>query len=160
MDPGKTPIRVLFLCTGNVCRSPMAEALLREIGGDRFDVHSAGYIPSDVHPLAIRVLDEVGIDASHQTSKHMETYLEAEPFDYVITLCENAAAVAPPFPGERHRMHWSVRDPIWAEGSVEQRMAVFRSVRDDLTARIRRFVDQIAQDDTSSSGPVRSDGKI
>lgn len=134
------PIRVLFLCTGNSCRSQMAEALLRQIGGERFDVHSAGFIPSGVHPLTIRALAEIGIDAESQRSKHWNIYLDEPPFDCVITVCDHAAQICPIFPGEGHRIHWSLEDPVGAVGTEEERMTVFRRIRDQIAERVAQFV--------------------
>lgn len=141
----KRPIRVLFICTGNACRSQMAEALLRHIGGDRFEAHSAGYLPSFVFPETIKVLAEIGIDASGQRSKHWDVYRNGPRFDYVITLCDEAAATCSHFPGEGERFHWGVEDPAGAVGSEDERLAVFRRVRDRIAEKIRRFVDELSQ---------------
>jgi len=137
------PIRVLFLCTGNSCRSQMAEALLRQRGGERFDVHSAGCIPSGVHPLTIQALAEMGIDAESQCSKHWNVYLHEPPFDYVITVCDYAAQICPTFPGEGRRLHWSFEDPVAVPGSEPERMRAFCRVRDQIGERIQQFVDTI-----------------
>jgi len=134
------PIRVLFLCVGNACRSQMAEAILRHEGGERFDAHSAGAIPSGVWPMTLRALAEIGIDASRQQSKHWSVYLEAPPFDYVITLCDPLAHECPVFPGAGRRLHWPFDDPAEAAGSDEEQMAVFRRVRDEIAGQIQRFI--------------------
>jgi arsenate reductase (thioredoxin) len=128
--------RVLFLCTHNSARSQMAEGLLRHLAGDRFEAHSAGTEATHVRPLAIRAMDEVGVDISGQESKTLERYL-AEPFDYVVTVCDDANEACPFFPGARWRLHWSFPDPSEAEGSDEERLAVFRQVRDLITGRIQ-----------------------
>ena len=127
--------RVLFLCTHNSARSQMAEGLLRDRAGERFEVMSAGTEATHVRPLAIRAMDEIGIDVSSQESKTLERYL-AERFDYVITVCDEANEACPFFPGAKKRLHWSFKDPSQAEGSEEERLAVFRRVRDDIRERI------------------------
>jgi arsenate reductase (thioredoxin) len=127
----------LFLCTHNSARSQMAEGLLRHLAGDSFEAHSAGTEATHVRPLAIRAMEEVGVDISGQESKTLERYLE-EPFDYVITVCDDANEACPFFPGAKNRLHWSFEDPSRAEGSEEERLAVFRSVRDRIGERIER----------------------
>jgi arsenate reductase len=129
--------RVLFLCTHNSARSQMAEGLLRHLAGDRFEAHSAGTEATRVRPLAIRAMDEVGVDISGQESKTLERYLE-EPFDYVITVCDDANEACPYFPGARNRLHWSLEDPSRAEGSEDERLAMFRRVRDEIGERIEQ----------------------
>ncbi len=131
--------RVLFLCTANSARSQMAEALLRRLGGDGFEVHSAGTAPTGVHDLTLEVLDEVGIDASGQSSKAMDQYLD-ESWDYVITVCDQAAESCPVFPGGGRRLHWSIPDPAAADGPPEHRIAAFRAARDLLGERVRQFL--------------------
>jgi arsenate reductase (thioredoxin) len=111
----------------------MAEGLLRDIAGDRFEVFSAGTEETRVRPEAISVMAEIGVDISTQESKTLERYL-GEPFDYVITVCDDANEVCPVFPGARERLHWSFPDPSRAEG--EERLAVFREVRDEISSRI------------------------
>jgi arsenate reductase len=115
----------------------MAEGLLRHLAGDSFEAHSAGTEATHVRPLAIRAMEEVGVDISGQESKTLERYLE-EPFDYVITVCDDANEACPFFPGAKNRLHWSFEDPSRAEGSEEERLAVFRSVRDRIGERIER----------------------
>ena len=110
--------RVLFLCTHNSARSQMAEGLLRYLAGDRFEVQSAGTEATHVRPLAIRAMDEIGVDISGQESKTLDHYL-GEPFDYVITVCDDANEACPFFPGARSRLHWSLPDPSAAEGTEE-----------------------------------------
>jgi arsenate reductase len=127
--------RVLFLCTHNSARSQMAEGLLRALGGDRFEAMSAGTEATHVRPLAIRAMRELGVDISGQESKTLDRYLR-EPFDYVITVCDDANEACPFFPGAANRLHWSFEDPSRAKGSEEERLAVFRSVRDRIRQRI------------------------
>jgi arsenate reductase (thioredoxin) len=129
--------RVLFLCTHNSARSQMAEGVLRNLGEDRFEVHSAGTEATRVRPLAVRAMDEIGIDISGQESKTLERYL-GEPFDYVITVCDEANEACPFFPGAKNRLHWSFRDPSRATGSDEERLEVFREVRDEIRERIEK----------------------
>jgi arsenate reductase (thioredoxin) len=126
--------RVLFLCTHNSARSQMAEGLLRHLAADRFEAHSAGTEATHVRPLAIRAMEEIGVDISGQESKTLERYLR-EPFDYVITVCDDANEACPFFPGAERRLHWSLPDPSAAEGTEEERLAVFRTVRDELRER-------------------------
>jgi arsenate reductase (thioredoxin) len=121
--------KVLFLCTHNSARSQMAEGLLHHLAGNRFEVMSAGTEATQVRPLAVRAMDEVGIDISGQESKTLDRYV-GEPFDYVITVCEEANEACPFFPGAAERLHWSLPDPAAAQGTEKERLEVFRSVRD------------------------------
>jgi arsenate reductase len=114
----------------------MAEGLLRQLAGNRFEAHSAGTEATHVRPLAVRAMDEVGVDISGQESKTLERYLR-EPFDYVITVCDDANEACPVFPGAKNRRHWSLPDPSAAEGTEEERLAVFRSVRDGIRDRVQ-----------------------
>jgi arsenate reductase (thioredoxin) len=129
--------RVLFLCIHNSARSQMAEGMLRNLAEGRFEVMSAGTEATRLRPLAIRAMEELGIDISGQESKTLERYL-GEPFDYVITVCDEANEACPFFPGAKNRLHWSFEDPSQAEGSEDERLAVFRKVRDDLRERIEQ----------------------
>ncbi len=123
---------VLILCTGNSCRSHMAEGILRQAGGDLFDVHSAGSKPAGyVHPLAIEVMKEIGIDVSGHTSKHLDQFLEAG-IDTVITVCDNANESCPIFPGNVTRYHWGFEDPPHAVRPGEEPIETFRRVRDQI----------------------------
>jgi arsenate reductase (thioredoxin) len=123
---------ILILCTGNSCRSHLAEGVLRRAGGDLFDVHSAGSKPAGhVHPLAIQVMNEIGIDISGHTSKHMSAFL-SQRIDTVITVCGHVDQVCPVYPGQVHRYHWPFEDPARASGSDEEILAVFRRVRDEI----------------------------
>ena len=133
------PIRVLFVCTGNSARSVMAEALLRRHGGGAFEVHSAGTEPKGINPLTLRVLDDAGIDASWARSKSVTGFL-GQPFDYVITVCDQARQSCPVFPGVHETLHWGYEDPAEAEGTDEERLAVFRRVFIALGERIGLFI--------------------
>lgn len=134
--PESNKQKVLFLCTHNSARSQMAEGLLRDIAGDRFESHSAGTEETQVRPLAIEAMREVGIDISRQESKTLGRYLE-EPFDYVITVCDSANEACPFFPGASERLHWSFPDPSKAEGTEEERLAFYGEVRDEIESRVR-----------------------
>jgi arsenate reductase len=127
--------RVLFLCTHNSARSQMAEGFLRALGGDRFEVESAGTEATSVNPLAIQAMAEEGIDISTHESKTHDRFVD-EPFDLVITVCDDAAEACPVFPNARERRHWSFPDPSRARGSDEERFAVFTRVRDSIRERI------------------------
>jgi arsenate reductase len=113
----------------------MAEGLLRNLAGDRFEVMSAGTEPTHVRPLAVRAMDELGIDISGQESKTLKRYL-GETFDYVVTVCDDANEACPVFPGARRRLHWSFEDPAQATGSEEERLRVFQSVRNKIRERM------------------------
>jgi arsenate reductase (thioredoxin) len=131
--------RVLFICTHNSARSQMAEGFARHIGGEDFEVHSAGTEATHVRPEAIAVMAELGIDISGQTSKTLERYL-GERWDHVITVCDDANESCPVFPGAADRSHWSFIDPSRATGTEEERLAMFRAVRDEIGRRVRLFV--------------------
>lgn len=133
------PIRVLFVCTGNSCRSIMAEALLRQHGGADFDVHSAGTHPKGLNPRTMQLLTDVGIDASWARSKSVEEYL-GQPFDYVITVCDQARQVCPVFPGSHESLHWGYEDPAEATGTEDEIMAVYRGVFTLIGERIHQFI--------------------
>ena len=130
--------RVLILCTGNSARSQMAEGLLRHMGGDRFEVESAGVEPSHVRPQAIEAMREIGIDISGHRSKSVDEF-SGQEVDYVITVCDNANERCPVFPGNTERIHWSFDDPAAAEGDEAARLAVFRRVRDEIESCLREF---------------------
>jgi arsenate reductase len=131
--------KVLFLCTGNSARSQMAEGLMRSLGAGEWEVKSAGVLPSFVHPLAIQVMKEIGIDISHQSSKSVDDFLNEE-FNYVITLCDYAAMTCPAFPSSGKRLHWPFEDPAAAIGTVEKRLTVFRKIRDEIRIKIEEFL--------------------
>lgn len=131
---------VLILCTGNSCRSHMAEGVLRAAAGDFLEVASAGSEPAGyVHPLAITVMREIGVDISGHRSKHLNEFL-GRPVETVITVCDNAAQACPTFPGQVNRHHWPFDDPAKATGTEAEKLAVFRRVRDE----IRRVVEAYA----------------
>jgi arsenate reductase len=131
-----TKSRVLFLCTGNSARSQIAEALLRHFFGDRFEALSAGVAPRGLHPLAIEVMREWGIDISAQRSKDVSEFLD-QPVDIVVTLCSSARESCPVFPARVRTLHWDLDDPAAVEGTPAERRAAFRRTRDELTGRIR-----------------------
>jgi arsenate reductase len=133
------PIRVLVVCTGNSARSLMAEALFRQHGGPDFDVYSAGTEPKGINPLTERVLDEAGLDHSWARSKSVDEFL-GQRFDYVITVCDQARAVCPVFPGVHETLHWGYEDPAAVDGTEEQRLAAFRSTLTMMAGRIQSFI--------------------
>ena len=138
--------RVLFLCTGNTARSQMAEAFLREYGGDRFEAYSAGLEPSVINPYIRRVMEEVGLDLSEQHSKDLAEYMGKVHFGYLITVCANAEKRCPSaFPGMGQRLHWPFEDPAAFVGSEEEKLAKFREVRDQVDRRIQEWL--AGQDD-------------
>ncbi len=131
--------RALFLCTGNSARSQMAEGWLRHLAGDRFEVLSAGTHPVGLNPKAVAAMGEIGIDISQHRSKSLEEFL-GQPFDYVITVCDSAKEACPIFPGAAQALHYSFTDPAAAPGSMEEQMAVFRRVRDEIGQRLQEFL--------------------
>lgn len=141
---------MLFLCTHNSARSQMAEAYLRSIAGDHYEVASAGTEPSRVHPLAVRAMQEIGIDISGQTSKPVKSFLD-DAWHYVITVCDHANEYCPLFPFPSQRIHWSFPDPSQATGTMEERLRVFRRIRDDIIRQIRAWL--------AEQGHMREGGK-
>ena len=134
------PVRILVLCTGNSCRSILAEALFRQLGGDRVAVESAGSIPAGiVNPRTIEVLEEAGIPHDGLRSKSMTEFLTQE-FDHVLTVCDDAAEACPVFPGPAVRTHWSIPDPARFVGTREETLAVYRATLADLRERIEGFL--------------------
>ena len=132
---------ILVLCTGNSCRSHLAEGLLRAAAGDLFNVESAGSKPAGyVHPLAIKAMAEIGIDISGHRSKHMNEF-SAQTVETVITVCGNADQACPIFPGQVNRHHWPFVDPAHATGTEEEQLAVFRQVRDQIRQRFTAYAD-------------------
>ncbi|MBC7980816.1 MAG: arsenate reductase ArsC [Armatimonadetes bacterium] len=126
------PPAILILCTGNSCRSHLAEGILRRALGENFRVESAGSKPAGyVHPLAIRALEEIGIDTTSHYSKHMDIFLD-DQVETVITVCGNADQACPLFPGQMNRHHWPFDDPAHATGTEQEQLAVFRRVRDGI----------------------------
>jgi arsenate reductase len=135
------PIRVLILCTGNSARSQMAEGLLRHDGGGAFVVDSAGLEPSFVRVEAIEAMREIGIDISSHRSKSIDEFI-GRPFDYVITVCDNANQNCPMFPAATNRLHWSIEDPAAVSGDERTRLEAFRSARDNLRKRLSKFIEE------------------
>jgi arsenate reductase len=132
---------VLILCTGNSCRSHLAEGFLRAAAGDILDVQSAGSNPAGfVHPLAFKVMHEAGIDISGHHSKHLNEFLEKK-IDTVITVCGNADQACPMFPGQLNRHHWPFVDPAHAKGTDEEILKVFRDVRDEIKRTFEAYAD-------------------
>jgi arsenate reductase len=132
---------VLILCTGNSCRSHLAEGLLRHVAGDILEVASAGSKPAGyVHPLGIKAMAEIGIDIAAHTSKHMNDFLVRD-VETVITVCGNADQACPMYPGQLNRHHWPFDDPAHATGSEEEIMNVFRRVRDEIKAVFTAYAD-------------------
>ncbi len=127
--------KVLFLCTGNSARSQMAEGYLRHAGTGRFEALSAGIEPKGLNPLAVEAMREIGIDISRQTSKDVVTLL-GQHIPYVVTVCDNAKERCPIFPGTWKFLHWSIDDPAEATGTHDERLAVFRRVRDQIIEQI------------------------
>jgi arsenate reductase len=133
-----TTSKVLFLCTGNSCRSQMAEGWLRHYASERAEVSSAGTKPAGLNPTAAAVMREAGVDISSQRSKHLDELINQD-FLYVITVCDTAREACPVFPGALYQMHWSFEDPAAAPGTEEERLAVFRKVRDEIRDQVREF---------------------
>ncbi len=139
-SPSTKPL-LLVLCTGNSCRSHLAEGLLREAAGDLFEVASAGSKPAGyVHPLAIRAMAEVGLDISGHHSKHMNEFLSRQ-VETVITVCGNADQACPIYPGQVNRHHWPFDDPAHATGTEEEQLAVFRRVREEIRRVFSAYAD-------------------
>jgi len=134
--------RILVLCTHNSNRSQMAEGILRALGGDRLEAHSAGMEPRGVNPNAIKVLKEIGIDISGQSSKHVGEYI-GQKFDYVVTVCDEAAQGCPFFPGETARLHWPFEDPSKFTGTDEDVLAQFRRARDLIRNKISQWLGEL-----------------
>lgn len=132
---------VLILCTGNSCRSHLAEGILRHHAGDILEVHSAGSAPAGyVHPMAIHVMEEIGIDISGHRSKHLDEF-RTVPIETVITVCGNADQACPAFPGQVNRHHWGFDDPAQAAGTEAEKVAVFRRVRDEIRRVFEAYAD-------------------
>ena len=131
--------KILFVCTGNSCRSQIAHGLLNNIAGDRFEVFSAGLSPNKVHPMAIEVMKEIDIDISHHTSDHLDDYLDKD-IDVVITTCDDANESCPFFPGTALRLHWSIDDPFESWNVEESNIQLFRDTRYNIEENIRLFL--------------------
>ena len=132
-------MRILVLCTGNSCRSQMAEGFFRKFGGDSLEIFSAGLEPRGVNPWAVRVMSETGIDISGHNSKHLNEFLSRQ-FDYVITVCDNAADRCPTFPGDAVRLHWPFDDPAAVTGSEAEILDEFRRVRDEIGQKVMQWL--------------------
>ena len=130
---------IIFICTGNACRSQIAHGLLQNLAKDRFNVFSAGSHPNRVHPMSIKVMEEIGIDISHHKSDHIDEYLD-KGIDIVITVCDNANKLCPIFPGNVERLHWSIDDPFRGWDYNENQMESFRVTREEIKARILDFL--------------------
>jgi arsenate reductase len=127
--------KVLFLCTGNSARSQMAEGLLRAMAGDRFEVLSAGTNPGGVNQLAIEAMQEIGVDISKHRSKNVNEFL-GKPIEYVVTVCDRAKESCPIFPGTHKFLSWSLDDPAAATGTKEEKLQLFRRIRDEINRNI------------------------
>ena len=150
---------VLILCTGNSCRSHLAEGILRAAAGDSLNVQSAGSKPAGyVHPLAIQVMKEIGIDISAHHSKHMNDFLQ-QPVETVITVCGNADQACPMFPGQVNRHHWGFDDPAHATGTDEEKLAVFRRVRDEIKMVFEAYAAG-RRDQVKAMQPTKHNAKI
>lgn len=133
--------KLLFLCTGNSCRSQMAEGLLRNLAGDQFDVFSAGTHPSHVHPMSIKIMDEIEIDISHHTSDHIADYLD-QGIDILISVCDSAKQLCPTFPGNVKQIHWSISDPFSGWSTDDEFLDNYRDCRDTIQKYIKKFLEE------------------
>lgn len=145
-------LKVLFLCTGNACRSQMSEGWARHLNGEHFDAYSAGVAPHGLDPRAVQVMAEAGVDISGHASKHLDTLLDV-PFDYVITVCDNAAESCPVFPGAVRKVHRSFQDPpalARTAQSEEEALDPYRRVRDEIRAFVETLPDTLARQDPAT----------
>lgn len=133
--------KVIFICTGNACRSQMAEGLLRNISGESFQVFSAGSHPSRLHPASIIVMNEIGIDISFHESESIDKYIHSE-IDIVITVCDNANNACPIFPENTNRIHWSIEDPFRNWNFDLNQLRTFRETREEINLRLLKFIDE------------------
>jgi protein-tyrosine-phosphatase len=143
--------RILFLCTHNKARSQIAEGICRHLGGDAVDVQSAGSEPGTIHPLALRALSAMHIDASGQHAKHMNE-LAGQHFDYVVTVCDNVREKCPAFPGTPKLIHWSLRDPTKVVGSEDAQYDAFEQIARQIDARMRHLLAQIEREQGEGGG--------
>jgi arsenate reductase len=141
--------KLLVLCTGNSARSQMGEGLFRHFGGDGWEIHSAGTKPSIVRPEAIAVMNEFGIDISGHRSKSVDEF-SGHSFDFVVTVCDNAAENCPVFPAGTQRLHWSFEDPAAVVGNEEVRLAAFRRIRDQIRVRVEQFFASVTESPSES----------
>jgi len=145
--------KVLFVCRHNSARSQMAEAVLRHYAGDRFEAYSAGLEPGRVHPLAVRVMKEIGIDIIGHRSKPISDYLGRLKVGYAVVVCDIDEKECPTlYPFTKNLLHWPLEDPASFEGTEEERLAKFREIRDLIYGRIRRWVEEIASGDAAPRG--------
>ncbi|HLE41072.1 MAG TPA: arsenate reductase ArsC [Nitrospirota bacterium] len=135
-------LKVMFLCTANSCRSQMAEGFARELGKGLIEAYSAGLLHAGVHPRAIAVMEEAGIDISKQESKEIDEDL-LRKMDVVITLCTNAEAACPWTPPEIRRIHWPIKDPVGTVGTEEKIMKEFRRARDEIRDKVLEFIEGV-----------------
>lgn len=135
-------VKVMFLCTGNSCRSQIAEGFARELGTGLIEAHSAGLSPQGMNPRAVAVMKEIGIDISHQASKSIDDEL-LNAMDIVITLCDNASESCPWTPPHITRLHWPLRDPANAIGSEKKVLNEFRRARDSIERRVKKFIEEV-----------------
>ena len=148
MNNSENPMkkRVLFLCTHNSCRSQMAEALVNRYLGRDFEAFSAGTLPTQPHPLAVRVLAELGIDIAAASAKHIDEF-QGQGFDFVITLCDDAAQACPFFPGGGRTAHIGFDDPSTFQGTADEVRQAFRRVRDDIKTQVFAYLTNGSKDD-------------
>ena len=131
--------KVIFICTGNACRSQMAEGILRSMNENSFEVFSAGSHPSKLHPASVVVMNEIGIDISHHKSESIDDYINSG-IDIVITVCDNAQKFCPTFPGEVKQIHWSIDDPYHGWSANDEDLPPYRETRDELIRRIKKLL--------------------
>ena len=135
-----TKKKIIFICTGNACRSQIAHGLLENMAGDKFEVFSAGSHPSQVHPMSTKIMEEIGIDISHHKSDFIDDYLRTG-VEIVITVCDNANEICPVFPGNVERFHWSIEDPFKGWDFDETQTQSFRDTREEIKKRIIKFLE-------------------
>ena len=135
-----TKKKIIFICTGNACRSQIAHGLLEKMAGDKFEVFSAGSHPSQVHPMSLKIMEEIGIDISHHTSDFIDDYLNAG-IEIVITVCNNANKICPVFPGNAEKLHWSIKDPFKGWDFDETQIQSFRDTREEIKQKIIKFLE-------------------
>ena len=131
--------KIIFICTGNACRSQIAEGIMRQLAGDKFDVFSAGSNPTKIHPMSIKVMNNIGIDISYHTSDPISSFLN-ENINIVVTVCDKANKACPVFPGKVERIHWSIENPFRGWGSHPDDLVNFNKTRNDLNERIKNFL--------------------
>ena len=132
--------KIIFICTGNACRSQIAHGLLESMAGDKFEVFSAGSYPSQVHPMSIKVMEEIGIDISYHTSDFIDDYLKSG-IEIVITVCDNANKNCPVFTGNVKKLHWSIDDPFKGWEFDESQIQSFRDTREEIKQKIIKFLE-------------------